>query len=130
MKARAIRSVLIGFLGVALALASGSASAIAFRITDPGTLSGGQDTDGTDLNASGQATGFSRAGAAFLPHAFLWDGTTMQDLGTLGGSASFGNDINDAGQVTGRADTADVHRCRAEAHRQRRVNADRIPTFC
>ena len=35
-----IRSTLIGTLGVALALASGSALAISFRITDLGTLGG------------------------------------------------------------------------------------------
>ena len=40
-------------------------------------------------------------------HAFLWDGTRMQDLGTLGGTSSVGHAINDSGQVTGFADTAD-----------------------
>ena len=39
-------------------------------------------------------------------HAFLWDGTTMQDLGTLGGSYSGGLAINASGQVTGIATTA------------------------
>ena len=39
-------------------------------------------------------------------HAFLWDGTTMQDLGTLGGTDSQGDAINDSGQVTGDAITA------------------------
>jgi probable HAF family extracellular repeat protein len=82
MNTRAIRSTLIGSLGVALALASGSALATSFRITDLGTL-GGTNSAGASLNASGQATGFSTT-ADGETHAFLWDGTTMRDLGTLG----------------------------------------------
>ena len=39
-------------------------------------------------------------------HGFFWDGTTMQDLGTLGGSLSVGDAINAAGQITGAADTS------------------------
>ncbi len=38
-------------------------------------------------------------------HAFLWDGTTMRDLGTLGGRDSSGRAINASGQVTGIAAT-------------------------
>ena len=84
MNTRTIRSTLIGTLGVALALASGSALAISFRITDLGTLGGTRSFGifGTDLNASGQVTG--SADNADGSHAFLWDGTAMQDLGTSG----------------------------------------------
>ena len=59
MNTYAIRSTLVGTLGVALALASGSALAISFRITDLGTL-GGTSSQGADLNASGQVTGSPR----------------------------------------------------------------------
>ncbi len=42
-------------------------------------------------------------------HAFLWDGTTLQDLGTLGGTFSQGNAINASGQVTGIAYVSGRH---------------------
>ncbi len=89
---------------------------------DLGTL-GGDTSSGNAINASGQVTGsaFVVGGAALhaiqskgdaahlgiiippdpFQHAFLWNGTAMQDLGTLGGSDSIGKAINDAGQVTG-----------------------------
>jgi probable HAF family extracellular repeat protein len=103
MNTYAIRSALVGTLGVVLALASGSASAITFRITDLGTF-GGTRTVGLDLNASGQATGFADM-ADGVAHAFLWDGTTLRDLGALGGAFSAGFAINDSGWVTGSAST-------------------------
>jgi probable HAF family extracellular repeat protein len=77
----AIRSALISTLGVvAIALASGSALATSFRLTDLGTL-GGPSSQGVALNASGQATGSSTR-ADGEAHAFLWDGTTMRDPGS------------------------------------------------
>jgi probable HAF family extracellular repeat protein len=99
MNTRTIRSTLIGSLGVALALLSGSALAISFRITDLGTL-GGTTSHGDAMNASGQVTGFSTTAGDAVGHAFLWDGTTMVDLGTLG-TRSDGVAINASGQVTG-----------------------------
>jgi probable HAF family extracellular repeat protein len=51
-------------------------------------------------------TGFADT-ADGAEHAFLWDGTTLQDLGALGGPFSQGLAINDAGQVTGVSLTAD-----------------------
>ena len=105
MNTRAIRSALLSTLSVALALASGSALAISFRLTDLGTL-GGTFSRGDALNASGQVTGSSSTTGNQAQHAFLWNGTTMQDLGTLGGSFSRGGAINASGQVTGGAQNA------------------------
>jgi hypothetical protein len=73
MNTRAIRPVLIGTLGVALALASGSALATTFRLTDLGTL-GGTFSQGVALNASGQVTGSSSRPAAKGTHS---SGTTQ-----------------------------------------------------
>src|SRR5260370_6480626 len=71
---------------------------------------GGQDgaVSGVALNAKGSiaavvGTAAIRAGVG---HAFLWTGGPLQDLGTLGGSASFADGINSAGQIVGGAETA------------------------
>ena len=53
MNARIFLPTLIGTLGVALALASGSALATSFRLTDLGTL-GGTSSFGRALNDSGR----------------------------------------------------------------------------
>src|SRR5207244_3608057 len=39
-------------------------------------------------------------------HAFFWDGTTMRDLGTLGGNFSDALALNGAGQAAGTSTTA------------------------
>jgi probable HAF family extracellular repeat protein len=105
MNTYAIRSALIRAFGVALALASGSVLATSFRLTDLGTL-GGTVTQGVALNDAGQVTGGSSTPRDAAFHAFVWDGTRMQDLGTLGGTTgSVGIDLNDSGQVTGFAVT-------------------------
>ena len=68
MNTYAIRSVLINTLGVALALASGSALAISYRVTDLGSL--GDEPVRLAMNESGQATGFAST-AGGVRHGFL-----------------------------------------------------------
>ncbi len=72
-------------------------------MTDLGTL-GGTESQGMGINASGQVTGNSHTLGNKDIHAFVTDAahTVMIDLGTLGGS--YGNGINDSGQVTGTTD--------------------------
>jgi probable HAF family extracellular repeat protein len=80
-----------------------------------GTL-GGVYSSGVGINDSGHATGESDLGDTIdsgtgdtIPgetHAYLWNGTTMQDLGTLGGSYSHGHAINAGGWVTGWSEIA------------------------
>ena len=66
---------------------------------------------GSDINASGQVTGFaerpSTGSGDDSGYAFFYSGGSIQDLGTLGGLNSRGEAINDSGQVTGTAQTAD-----------------------
>jgi probable HAF family extracellular repeat protein len=69
---------------------------------------GGTESNGGAINASGQVSGSSLTTADAAYHAFLWNSTTpngtsgaMADLGTLGGTESFGGAINTNGQVAG-----------------------------
>jgi probable HAF family extracellular repeat protein len=78
------------------------------KISDLGTL-GGYQGIAFDVNNAGQVTGmatntipdqFSILGGT-QSRAFLWEDGTLRDLGTLGGPDSFGQFINNRGQVAG-----------------------------
>jgi probable HAF family extracellular repeat protein len=88
-----------------------AAHAASYTITDLGTL-GGPESFGTGLNAGGQGAGASYTSGGTAYHTFLWKPTTpngasgtMTDLGTLGGTESFGNGLNASGQVAGESST-------------------------
>jgi probable HAF family extracellular repeat protein len=86
-------------------------------MTDLGSL-GGQRSTATAINNARQVVGTSGTGlpAAYTDyrggfeiildetHAFLYSGTTMTDLGTLGGYVSKANAINDLGLVVGESE--------------------------
>jgi len=78
--------------------------------TDLGTLPGGASSAAFWINAKGWITGNSENGETDplitgLPEirAVLWKHGNISDLGTLGGSTSFAQAINDRGQITGLA---------------------------
>lgn len=76
------------------------------EMTDLGTL-GGEQSDGLDINSSGEVTGYSLLPDGITFHAFVYSGGAMTDLGTLGGPESYGYGINGSGKVVGLASAAD-----------------------
>lgn len=56
-----------------------------------------------EINARGQVA-FTESSAGGVFRARFFDGSTVRDIGTLGGPSAFAIAINDLGQVTGRAD--------------------------
>lgn len=65
---------------------------------------------GSSINDTGQVAGTSffkrTASSSYISHAFRYDVTSMQDLGTLGGVSSTGSAINKSGTVVGWSDTS------------------------
>jgi probable HAF family extracellular repeat protein len=76
-------------------------------VTDLGTL-GGPNSYASAINASGQVTGEADLNWDIDPilgipdfHAVVWQNGAVTDLGTLGGTFSESNAINDRGEVVG-----------------------------
>jgi probable HAF family extracellular repeat protein len=85
--------------------------AASYTVTDLGIL-GGTESSGSALNAGGQVAGSSYTTGDAGQHAYVWKPTVsggtsgaMTDLGTLGGTQSFGNSLNASGQVAGESFT-------------------------
>jgi probable HAF family extracellular repeat protein len=75
-------------------------------IRDLGTLPGDVSSQALGINERGQVVGLS-SGAGGV-HAFLWENGVMKDLNTLiapgyAGRLEIAGDINDIGEITGRA---------------------------
>lgn len=68
-------------------------------IHDLGTLPGGLNSTAGGINDNGWITGGSETTSG-VQHAFLYNGTSMIDIGTLGGQSG-GASINDLGQIVG-----------------------------
>jgi probable HAF family extracellular repeat protein len=74
-------------------------------MTDLGTLPGGLNSYALGTNVIGVVAGASDSGDG-TTHAVTWIGTTINDLGTLGGSYAQANAINDLDVAVGYGYTA------------------------
>lgn len=77
------------------------------QITHLGSLPGGSVSAANGINESGEIAGTSGVNGDQNTHAFVWQSGSMTDLGTLGGTTSFGEGINDAGAAVGSSYLAD-----------------------
>jgi probable HAF family extracellular repeat protein len=77
---------------------------------DINDLLSGQQSDGLAINSAGDITGFVSTGncgpnlvpACLAPlHAFVYQGSGLVDIGTLGGTYSAGTGINDQNEIAG-----------------------------
>src|SRR5690349_17764439 len=92
------RSVRLASAALAILLYGGLASAQTANITAI-SVPNATSVAVSALNGLGHVAGYY-TDANGAQRAFLWDGSTL-DLGTLGGSVSVANDLNDLDQVTG-----------------------------
>jgi probable HAF family extracellular repeat protein len=87
------------------------------RLQDLGTLKDRDCSYGLDINDTGFVTGYSEnVESADSAHAFVFDGASMFDLGTLGGLTSHGTCINAAGQIAGYSQTSQTAGLYAPTH--------------
>ena len=68
-----------------------------YTVTDLGTLRGGSSSGAKAINAGGEITGYAFDSNDTVSDVFLYNNSTMTDLGTLGGTSGIGNGINLSG---------------------------------
>ena len=91
---RLLRAAMVGIFS--MVLAARAYAAPFYTVTDLGTLGGSNNSNPQGINIHGEVTGGS------ANQAFLYNGSTMVNIGTLGGAA-IGRGVNARGEVTGTA---------------------------
>lgn len=76
-----------------------------YYVSDLGTLPGGNFSQPLEINRSGVIAGSSNL-SNNDQHATVWSKGQINDLGTLGGSNSIANGLNNAGLAVGQAETS------------------------
>lgn len=100
MRQKLNKMVVLAITVITLMLVQPVFASTQLSIIDLGNL-GGADSIALGINARGQVVGWSSARVG--SYAFLWEKTTMTNLGTLpGGSFSAAQGVNERGQVVGR----------------------------
>ena len=94
-------------IGAGMAVALAAAQQPSYTVKDLGTL-GGSFSLAYGINNAGQISGFSTLSGDEVVHAFVMRGSSMIDMGTLGGpnSQAFSN-LSNRGQVLAVAETAE-----------------------
>lgn len=90
-------------------IAGGNGHAVVYdngKLTDLGTLPGGNWSAGYGINDNGMVAGYGSTASGF--RAFTWTADSgFSMLGTLGGNSSYAMGINNQGQVAGNSIAAD-----------------------
>ncbi len=74
------------------------------KMTDLGTLPGGDESEAHAIDKYGDVAGFANTcKGCYTDNAFLYRNGKMKDLGTLGGGCSFAYGMNDFAEVVGQA---------------------------
>jgi probable HAF family extracellular repeat protein len=72
---------------------------VGLSVSRTGDAVGSSDSIAYDVNNHGEVVGYMPSGAGY--HAFLYSGSALTDIGTLGGAGSFAYSLNDSGTVVG-----------------------------
>jgi probable HAF family extracellular repeat protein len=93
--------ILVSFLTLTFALALATPQARAsYILQDIGVVPNSLATYAKGLNQLGHVTGYAQMRGPFT-QGFVWRGSSLELLNTLGGDSSWGASINDAGQIAG-----------------------------